>query len=268
MSPDTYDSLELSRQSAAPIELYRFQMGSEVWRYTSADQPIVFRDFRYDPETLTREAAKYDQEISSGSLVLSVPRVNPVAALFIPGTPAQPVTLTLYRFHRTAPGDVVAFPPSAVVSCEFEEAIAKLTCATVSQLLQREIPTIVLQRQCNWALYGPGCRVSPANFTDAATVSAVAGVSVILELPTPRPSGWYDRGFLQTESGRRAFIQAQAGDQFTLRFPLPGLEVGDPVTVTAGCDHLNTTCDQKFDNVLRFMGWPEMPTRNPFTAGF
>lgn len=44
----------------------------------------------------------------------------------------------------------------------------------------------------------------------------------------------------------------------------PGINVGDAVTVYAGCDHAVATCFSKFVNVPNFGGLPHLPTVNPY----
>lgn len=44
------------------------------------------------------------------------------------------------------------------------------------------------------------------------------------------------------------------------------IEVGTKLSLYAGCDKLNTTCNQKFSNILNFGGFPFIPNDNPFTG--
>ena len=48
---------------------------------------------------------------------------------------------------------------------------------------------------------------------------------------------------------------------------MPDSVVGQDVDVFAGCDHTVDTCDQKFDNVINYGGWPYVPSKNPFESG-
>jgi hypothetical protein len=37
-------------------------------------------------------------------------------------------------------------------------------------------------------------------------------------------------------------------------------------TDSARCDHLETTCRDKFDNLVNHPGWSRLPGRNPFVG--
>jgi hypothetical protein len=47
----------------------------------------------------------------------------------------------------------------------------------------------------------------------------------------------------------------------------PKILVGDNVTLTAGCDRTRATCVAKFNNLANFMGFPYIPTKNPYSSG-
>jgi hypothetical protein len=59
-------------------------------------------------------------------------------------------------------------------------------------------------------------------------------------------------------------ILAQVGLQILLRAAIPGMKVGDNVTLSRGCDHTLAVCKNTFANVVNYVGLPARPTRNPF----
>ena len=268
----TFDTTELSRDSSAPVELYRFMMGGLAWCYALSDRPWTFAGRRYLPEALVRESVQYDGESGSGGIVVSLPRTNPVAQLFVAGMPAQPVTLTVYRFHRDEAvgetvSEVVGLPPGEVVTWAWGESVVKLSCASVPQMLERTVPHLVVQPQCGWALYGPGCLVAKGPFSQAATVTAVVGLEVTVTLSPDRVDGWFTAGYLEMPTGQTSFIKSHSSGAVSLLTPLAGIVVGSVVQLVAGCDHTMATCYAKFNNRVRFLGWEDMPLVNPFTHG-
>ena len=269
----TYDSLERSRDAGSPVELYRFAVGGLLWRYVQGDQPWTYQGHQYLPEPgIGREALEYGRDGAVDGPVIRLPRTNPVAQLFVAGMPTEPVMVTVFRFHRDAPDDVMALPPATVGSWDYDDATGtvRLSCAAVPQLLEREIPTLCVTRHCapTWALYGPGCRVNRAAYSDPCTVAAVDGLEVQLTMTTPRVDGWYACGSLDTPTGRRLMVVAHVGDVLTpLTPPSPDLVAGAEVVAVAGCDRSIATCQAKFGNAARFMGWPGLAESNPFTVG-
>ena len=82
-----------------------------------------------------------------------------------------------------------------------------------------------------------------------------------------RPDQWFRGGRLQTSEGETRFIADHAGDTVKLISPLPGLEFLDVVWAYWGCDHLETTCLDKFQQLDNHLGWSRLPGRNPFHLG-
>jgi uncharacterized phage protein (TIGR02218 family) len=80
--------------------------------------------------------------------------------------------------------------------------------------------------------------------------------------------GWFENGICKVLSGAAAGLlgaikaDALADDHRVLtlwsQFPLP-LLAGDQVRIVAGCDKSADTCVAKFDNLLNFQGFPDIP---------
>jgi uncharacterized phage protein (TIGR02218 family) len=80
--------------------------------------------------------------------------------------------------------------------------------------------------------------------------------------------GWFGLGQARWESGRRQGLidplvgHRRIGGVDLLGFAAPvgdWVEVGDFLTVTAGCDRRLATCREKFANVVNFRGFPHVP---------
>ena len=267
----SYDSLELSRSGGEPVELFRFQMVGLVWRYTSGDKVVTFNGEVYNPENISRDSLEFGSESAINGVSLQLPKDNPVSRLFIEGMPIQPVVLTIIRLHRGAATDAIGLPPSEIVSWDYDDELgkAKVVCASVSQMMERVIPKLGVRRQCAWPLYSAfGCQVSRAAYTEDAVVADIDGSDVTLTMPLLHAEGWFRLGYIETQDGRRLFISSQNGNVMSLMVPpTRDLVVGSQVKVVAGCDRFISTCHSKFNNSLRFMGWRDLPTRNPFIQG-
>ena len=62
------------------------------------------------------------------------------------------------------------------------------------------------------------------------------------------------------------WITAHVGDTLTLSYPFKGMAPGETVSVFPGCDGLESTCRNKFNNVLNFSGFTRLPSKNPFSS--
>ena len=146
----------------------------------------------------------------------------------------------------------------------------------------------VYQTPCTAVLGDSACRFD-TNHPD---------VSLTLELETvesqdrlawaslPFEAGWFSHGRLDVMSGAAEGLWAgiktdvDSADRRALSLwtPLRALvQPGDLVKLTAGCDKAAGTCRGKFDNLLNYQGFPDIPgedwmvayprSRNPNTGG-
>jgi len=268
----TFDARERSGFQGAPIEVYRFASGSHVWNVTSADiratvniPGIGLQTF--EPERLSRSEPEYSQEDQSGSIKVTVPRLNPLAVLLMAGLPADPVSLTIYRTHD-GDNDVIVLFVGKVVQSVFSGPDAELQVAPISQILKRRIPRTAYQKLCNRVLYGPGCGVVKASFTDTGTVLTVSGLSVQAAVFATRADGWFEAGYLQRADGSRQYVTSHVGNTVTLLNPFFGLAVGEAISAIAGCQRREVEdCTLKFNNLVNHLGFKRIPVKNPFTLG-
>jgi uncharacterized phage protein (TIGR02218 family) len=260
----SYETAQGAGVMGAPVECYKFVQGDNVWRFTSADREVTLADGVFIPTALTRDSLDFSQEETALNLSIKVPKSNPVAQLFIGFNPPTPVTVTVWRKHRSNPAEVLLFALGRVVTVSFDGPEATLLCAPISQMFRRRVPSLVFQSHCNWALYGTGCGVTRASFKDTVTVIGVTGPTV--SFSSARPDGWFTNGWLENADGVRQFIVDHAGGTVTLQFAMPGLRPGDAVDLYAGCDRTEATCAGKFNNLVRHLGFPRVPSRNPYNG--
>lgn len=262
----SYQEREDSVRLGAPVELYRFEAGGEVWRLTSADETQLYQAEEYTPAPVERESVAQDQDNLGGALRVTVPKSHPVAQLFLAASPAAPLGLTVFRRHRDDPeAETVRFF-FRVTSAELGEACV-LECKTPMEALRRHIPGPVYQRKCNRILYAPGCDVDPAAFTTTATILEIsqAGFRIrAAEFAGQLFPDWFETGWVQ-KGLRRVMVTKQEGDTLTLLHPLAGLLVNDTVEALAGCQlRYAEDCIAKFDNGPRYLGFPHgLMTRGP-----
>lgn len=267
----TLDARERSRYSGNPVECYRFQADLSIWRFTSADERVPINVLpdglqMYEPEPIRRGEIRFSQEESSGGFEVTVPRWNPVAALFIASPPSTAITLTVYRTHLDD-GQVIPAWIGTVISAVFDGSEARLECRPVLGALKRTIPRIVAQRTCNWPLYSPGCGINKAAFMDLATVSGIAGAVVTAAIFSSHADGWYDTGWLERADKTRRYVLTHLGNSVTLQTPFVGLAVGEIIQAFAGCLRTEAVCTAKFNNIVNFLGFERLPSRNPYEQG-
>jgi hypothetical protein len=113
-----------------------------------------------------------------------------------------------------------------------------LTCASISSVLDRKIPVLAMQNQCNHALYSPGCglyKLFPL-WRNPVHVSAIHGCAVTAAEFTNNEDQFYRGGMLESITGEVRFIADHQGDTVVLLSPMSSLEVAQYAWAYWGCD--------------------------------
>lgn len=261
-----YEAAQGPGLMSEPVEGFKFEQGANVWRLTSADRSITFLDGTFDPVAISRGELDFSQEDTAQTLAIQLPADHPVALLFIAYNPATPVTITAWRRHRPDEDEVVIFPAGQIISWNFEGAVATLTCAPVSNSFRRRVPALVFQSHCNWALYGPGCGLDKNTFKSSGFVTAYSGTAVRAAAFALKPDGWFVNGWAELANLERRYIIGHVGDTLTLQVPFSALAIGQAIDAFAGCQRTEDVCEQKFNNLVHHLGFPRIPTRNPYAG--
>lgn len=129
----------------------------------------------------------------------------------------------------------------------------------------------IYQKPCTAVLGDAACRVdvtTPANKAELTVIRVAADNVLHLAGLAPQPPAWFRRGLLRALDGAAAGLGAAiksdsvaGGHRVITLWEPPGaaFATGDRVTLVAGCDKRVETCRVKFDNLLNFQGFPDLP---------
>jgi len=267
----TYDARETSAQDGKPVEIYTFQRGTQVWRFTSADRDVTVSGDTYTAAAISRGDIETGSELGRANLNLRAPRDFPIADLWRISPPTSRVTCLLRQYHL-GDGELVTLWTGRVLNVGFEDAVADIRLEPFFTSVRRIGLRRLYQSTCPHALYsqGPGlCNVDPTDHDVAGTVDAIAGFVVSVSEADALADGHFSGGFIEWSPSagvtERRFIESHVGADLTLSTnPLP-LATGNAVTLFPGCDHTDGSggC-AKFDNQLNHGGFKFMPKKNPF----
>jgi uncharacterized phage protein (TIGR02218 family) len=178
---------------------------------------------------------------------------------------ASPYTVagTVERFYGPV-GDVTFGRTKCVIHVKSQ--LDKLTI---------QMPKRLFQAPCGWVFGGPGCgydRTGGNNALGAATgLGAVAVTALAGSAPaqiatgfTPSPSTAYDQGSIIGTSGQnngltRTLRQLVGGVAYLFEPWIYPVATGDGFRLLPGCDHTLPTCQNTFDNIARYGGFPYVP---------
>ncbi|WP_226688320.1 DUF2163 domain-containing protein [Ruegeria arenilitoris] len=129
----------------------------------------------------------------------------------------------------------------------------------------------VYQKPCTAVLGDGDCKFNlgaPGYQAEAEVVAVIAGTVLQLKGAEAPDEAWFRRGRLDVLSGWATGLWAAikqddrivGGRNVTLWSGISGgLAVGDRVKLTAGCNKSMRTCRKKFNNIINFQGFPDLP---------
>jgi uncharacterized phage protein (TIGR02218 family) len=268
----SFDSLERSAESSAPIELYTFVLGATTYRFTTEPVAFVLSGNTFDPVSVKRDSVAFDNTARTDIFKVTVPATHALVRQYINNIPGARATMTLQRIQRadTPTPTVLQLQKGSLKSVGFamDGLTAEIAVMPISGDLTKVIPRFVFGQQCNHFLYDIDCKVDPNLFKYSQSVTAGgATTSVTVQGLNVKGNGWADAGYLALATGDYRAILSQTGDVCVLMFPFPSDITGQTVDVFAGCDHSPPTCATKFVNLANNGGYPWVPTRNIFQVG-
>jgi hypothetical protein len=260
----TFDAREISRHDGAPLECYEIAHGSSIWRLTSADSDAGWGGHAFTPTPITRGEIDLSSEDGQSTLEITLPRTHPIVALFIPGRPIHPVTLTLFAGHQDEAEWVIAWA-GTLDQCSLKDSEATLTGMPAGRALRRTIPSTSFQRNCNWQLFTPPCGLSRANHACYAVIVSISDTLIEAAEFAAHSAGYFRLGEVVGPDDETIPATTSTGRFVTLQTPFHSLHVGDTVRAYPGCSHTTSACAVLGND--HFFGFPWIPGRNPYVDG-
>lgn len=178
--------------------------------------------------------------------------------------------LTLYRafmptYGYVAAGTVIMFV-GRVAEIDASGSLATFSVNSHLELLNQNLPCNLYQSGCVNTLHDVSCTLSQTNF--AVTGTAASGTTVnAISCSFMQATSYFDLGMVTFTSGAnnglsrtvKAYVNGSPSTiSLIALFPVtPG--VGDSFIIVPGCDKQQSTCQNKFSNLVNFRGFPYIP---------
>lgn len=252
----------LERLGGSPAEVYTFQRGSDVWRYTSARSAQTVNSLTYQPASVKRGDVEQKNDIGGSQITVTLALETAVAQALTTET-GERMAVTIQRLQSS--GDPIKLVIAGeVIAAKFSGDAVELTVATIERLFKTLIPRVRVQRTCPWALFGPQCGLNKDDFAHSTTISSVSGqVITVGSVGAITMKG----GMIRLPSGRIMFVAAVSSTDLTVWGEVPAEAAATAsVTLYPGCNKLFSTCENTFNNAAHFGGFPNLPHRNVTTT--
>lgn len=260
------ETFETSSMLARPIELYIFNVGGEEFRFTSRRRNYIAVDGNeFRSERISRAKIKRTNDYRDQNIDLEVPHDFLISQKFKDAKPGTPIDLQIFRTHKGATSNDFLWS-GRVVSCSFSQKSSILECQSHGAIVEKYAVRKSYQRACSNDLYGSGCKVIKSLFTSTLTASSISenGLTISSDDFT-QEAGFFVGGFIEVNNVFRAIIQYNPIEKFIIiTAPIDGFTAGDQFNAAAGCDKNLSTCTNRFNNAINFLGFIHIPKENPF----
>lgn len=269
-----------SSQEFNLADLFTFTLSSGlVLRYTGADVDITAGGNTYSSGGLrfvrdrTRtvigvEVDTMNIEIYAGQadLISSVPFLQACRNGAFDSATLRLDRAVMSTFGDTSKGAVLQFV-GRVADIQAGRTTAKMTIKSDLELLNVQMPRNLYQAGCMNTLFDASCGLSKSANGVAGTVTS--GTLTQINCGLTQGVGHFTQGTITFSSGVNSnvtrAVKSYSPGIITLSQPLLAVcSIGDAFTIYAGCDKKQATCSAKFNNLLRYRGFPYIPA--PETA--
>lgn len=273
----------------SPLELITFKNGNQIFRYTNSVFPFELGASTYNPLAYKRSRFSQSKDSDDNNITLTCAGDFEVAQLYNGVLTSNVTTCTVERIHRDDADEALQVAwKGRVVGINHKNALVDLLLQPIT-MGGESTPRDVFSALCNSFLFGtPGCSLLRADWAFNGTVDGVSvdGMDITINGarvqagaldaaqggPTgPLTSGeldlYWQGGYLQLLNGEvRDIVEGNiSGDPDVVRLdqPFRSVATSDIVTLYAGCDLTRATCHKKFNNVINFQGYPDIPEIDP-----
>lgn len=165
-------------------------------------------------------------------------------------------------------GSVVLFKGRVGTIDSIGRTTAQITVNSDLVLLDLQMPRNVYSPACQHVLFDSGCTLVKSAYSANGTVASSPGPSVSSVSWTAYPSGVTPGTFTQgtltftsgVNNGLTVNIKYDNGTTLLFSYPLyASPAAGDTFTAYWGCDHTQAACQNRFNNLSNFRGFPYVP---------
>lgn len=273
----------------SPVELITFQNGAQLFPVANTVRPYTIGATTFLPLSYTLSPFAQSKDSDDNNRTMQVPNTFGVANLFNGILTSQSTSVIVERVHfdDVAQQRQILWQGKIVAINHVDNDVELLLQPVTSG--KESTPPDTFSSTCNAFLFeSPGCNLTRADFRHIGTANAITNGGLNIQVPGLRtqaaaldgvhggPTGplssdeldiYWQGGYIETAAGEiRDIVEGDVGgdpDVVRVIYPFRDLVVTDNLDVYAGCDLSRDTCHKKFNNVLNFQGYPDIPEVDP-----
>lgn len=250
---------------AAAIELFEFLLDGTYYRYNSGNETVSKSGDLFTASPIRRTAITGSEDFNRSNVNISMMRDNAFVVAKLSNQ--HPATVTIYGEYSE--GTWATIWKGRITALTMAGIEAQITTESLFSALTRKALSTRFQVLCNHLLYDSGCGVSRDSYKYVGTVNTIDVDLITIEILglNGEADDYYTGGYVIFKTYDYRPITGHTGNWITIQYSVPGLAVSDAAVVYPGCDHSETDCLDKFDNLVNYLGFPWHPSgRNPFNS--
>lgn len=273
----------------SPVELLEFQNGAIQYKFTNSVDIIQLGAAVYLPLAYERTKFAQSKDSDDNNVTLTVSGQMEVVQLYNGVLTSSLTLLTIKRLHRDD-GDeqTQVLWQGRVVAINRKQQLAEILLQPISHGGE-STPRDVFSSLCNSFLFdSPGCVLIRTDWKfdgvvdgvsvdkTQVTVNGIRTQAAALDIAQGGPTGpltsgeldlYWQGGYIVLANGEtRDIVEGNIGgdpDVVRVDIPFRTIAVNDACTVYAGCSLTRQVCHKKFNNVINFQGYPDIPEIDP-----
>lgn len=249
-------------------EIYAFEDGDSVSRYTTYQTPIMFAGFEYKPAHIKRGAINRNTTFEEVTCQVTAPLEEKLTR-YLANYPVMPTKVTIAR------GLVSSFDSQYLIiftgnirAVQIEGVYAVAECISLGSILDSVWPRDIHSSFCQNTLFDTRCGLSSADYQLNFTVESLTGKGGLVSSEIGVDGNLYTGGYVVYSKDFR-WITLGENNTFHLHVPFDArVAPGIVLRAYQGCSKSAIDCKNKFNNISNFNGCPYIPSDNPVIWGF
>jgi uncharacterized phage protein (TIGR02218 family) len=265
-------SAHLAGLTQSVVELYKISAsGMSVFTWTDGNRCVSYSGLTYDPWPIKRGKISFSSDFKVDQTEISAAKnwgvERAIEADLLAGAAFEIVRVRLDNPDT----DFVVMFNGEVADVKIGEIEVTIRGQTLD-FLNYEIPKREYQVMCNWRLYDQYCGAPISfyavglSFPESLPVldrKTIAGVTWFQH----NSAGYWNQGYVRIDTGENADIRRQVsshpGNTVTVVPPFPfSIGTNDSFTIFPGCKHDVDDCEDKFNNLINYGGFPFIPRQD------
>lgn len=266
----SFSDAEISNYDGKPVMLYEFERDGTYWRYAESDEDVVAAGVAYSSLVAESSGITQSGDTTQDEFTIKVPIDLEIVQMYLRLSPSTKLNVRIRRWQRDIDAAAIVWVGRLDRVKVEDDATASVVCRNALASLEGEGLRLTWGRGCPHMLYDGQCRVNRDDFKVTGEVTAKTGNSITCDaFDTPQFGVLYG-GFVEWTSTdgfieRRPIVGHNNSTLTVLvRGSLATLNVGDTISAFYGCARTPTVCQEVFNNLPNYGGFPCLPGKSPF----